>query len=227
MRAVLLGDGIILQDLKVENTAGPEPRSTRGGDPPRQRRPRRDQLLPPRRTTTEGLIDKSGIMSREPGIGSCNIIGIEYTLHTLYAHRLRRFYRDFAVSSTADFVFGNAAALLPNCSRSRRGATRAWGQTDPNQNTGTSVHWCRVVPTPDLAPPPARQKFPTFLGRPWKEYSQTVYMLSYLDSHVDPKEWLEWDGDFALRTLFYSDRVSEPRPRRRHGLPRELARVDK
>ena len=60
------------------------------------------------------------------------------------------------------------------------------------------------MPAPDLAPV-AGTDFPTFLGRPWKAYSRTVVMLSYLDAHVDPRGWLEWDGDFALKTLFYGD----------------------
>lgn len=28
-------------------------------------------------------------------------------------------------------------------------------------------------------------------------------MESYLDRHIDPRGWLEWEGDFALRTLYY------------------------
>lgn len=30
-------------------------------------------------------------------------------------------------------------------------------------------------------------------------------MQTYMDSLVDPKGWLEWDGDFALNTLFYGE----------------------
>jgi pectinesterase len=40
-------------------------------------------------------------------------------------------------------------------------------------------------------------------------YSRTVVMLSYLDAHVDPRGWLEWDGDFALKTLFYGEYQNE------------------
>lgn len=30
-------------------------------------------------------------------------------------------------------------------------------------------------------------------------------MQTYLDSLVDPAGWLEWDGDFALNTLYYGE----------------------
>ncbi|TXG66652.1 hypothetical protein EZV62_007927 [Acer yangbiense] len=56
---------------------------------------------------------------------------------------------------------------------------------------------------PDLKP--VLSSFKTFLGRPWKEYSQTVFMQSYLDTLVDPAGWLEWDGNFALNTLYYGE----------------------
>lgn len=30
-------------------------------------------------------------------------------------------------------------------------------------------------------------------------------MYSKMESVVDPKGWLEWDGDFALNTLYYGE----------------------
>lgn len=30
-------------------------------------------------------------------------------------------------------------------------------------------------------------------------------MQTHLDSLVDPAGWLEWDGDFALNTLYYGE----------------------
>ncbi|XP_022864586.1 probable pectinesterase/pectinesterase inhibitor 61 [Olea europaea var. sylvestris] len=36
-------------------------------------------------------------------------------------------------------------------------------------------------------------------------YSRTVYMLSYLGDHIHPRGWLEWNGAFALDTLYYGE----------------------
>ena len=79
----------------------------------------------------------------------------------------------------------------------------AQGRVDPNQNTGTSIQNCNVSAAPDLAP--VQSSFQTFLGRPWKNYSRTVYIESYIDDVVDPAGWLEWSGDFALTTLYYGE----------------------
>ncbi|KAH9305516.1 hypothetical protein KI387_009920 [Taxus chinensis] len=129
---------------------------------------------------------------------------------TLYTYSLRQFYRECDVYGTVDFIFGNAAVVLQECTllaRRPMGGQQnlftAQGRTDPNQNTGTSIHNCNVTAAADLVP--VITSFPTYLGRPWKEYSRTVYMQSYLDSLIQPAGWLPWSGTFALSTLYYGE----------------------
>ncbi|KAL2335874.1 hypothetical protein Fmac_010320 [Flemingia macrophylla] len=76
-------------------------------------------------------------------------------------------------------------------------------RTDPNQNTGICIQNSRVMAGEDLVP--VLSSFKTFLGRPWKEYSRTILMHTYIGSLVDPAGWLEWKGDFALDTLYYGE----------------------
>ncbi|KAL8050764.1 hypothetical protein ABFX02_06G101700 [Erythranthe guttata] len=137
----------------------------------------------------------------------CNIIGYQ---DTLYTHSQRQFYRDCDIYGTVDFIFGNAAVVFQNCSiharkpmQLQKNTITAQNRKDPNQNTGISIHACRIVAEPDLEA--ARGDFPTYLGRPWKLYSRTVYMLSDLGGHVDPRGWLEWNDTFALDTLYYGE----------------------
>ncbi|KAF3436475.1 hypothetical protein FNV43_RR23567 [Rhamnella rubrinervis] len=129
---------------------------------------------------------------------------------TLYTHSLRQFYRECDIYGTVDFIFGNAAVVLQNCNIYARlplsgqfNAITAQGRTDPNQNTGTSIHKCSIKAADDLASSNGNTK--TYLGRPWKKYSRTVYLQSYIDSLVDTSGWREWDGDFALDTLSYAE----------------------
>lgn len=129
---------------------------------------------------------------------------------TLYTHSLRQFYRECDIYGTVDFIFGNAAVVLQNCNLYPRqalpnqfNAITAQGRTDPNQNTGTSIHNCTIRPADDLAS--SNYTVKTYLGRPWKEYSRTVFMQSYLDGFIEPVGWREWNGDFALSTLYYAE----------------------
>ncbi|KAA8533849.1 hypothetical protein F0562_031366 [Nyssa sinensis] len=129
---------------------------------------------------------------------------------TLYAHSQRQFYKECYIYGTVDFIFGNAAVVFQNCMiyarrpmSGQQNTITAQGRTNPNQNTGISIHNSRVMASPDLQQ--VLSSFRTFLGRPWKQYSRTVFMKTYLDTLVDPAGWLEWDGNFALNTLYYGE----------------------
>ncbi|PIA44325.1 hypothetical protein AQUCO_01700133v1, partial [Aquilegia coerulea] len=130
---------------------------------------------------------------------SCSFEGYQ---DTLYTHSLRQFYRECDIYGTVDFIFGNAAVVLQNCNIYARlplpyqfNAVTAQGRTDPNQNTGTSIHNCTIMAAPDLALSIGTTK--TYLGRPWKEYSRTIYIQSYIDKLIHPTGWTPWSGDFA------------------------------
>ncbi|KAG6485124.1 hypothetical protein ZIOFF_053653 [Zingiber officinale] len=137
----------------------------------------------------------------------CSFVGNQ---DTLYVHSLRQFFYDCDVYGTIDFIFGNSAVVLQKCRLYARRPLpgqqnffTAQAREDPNQNTGISVHRCQVKAAADLLP--VQSSFLTYLGRPWREYSRTVFMKSFLDSLIDPAGWSEWDGSFALSTLFYGE----------------------
>lgn len=137
----------------------------------------------------------------------CSVIAYQ---DTLYVHSQRQFYRECDVYGTVDFIFGNAAVVFQNCTLYARkpmalqkNTITAQNRKDPNQNTGISIHACRILPAPDLQA--SNGSFATYLGRPWKMYSRTVYMMSYIGVHVHPHGWLEWNATFALDTLYYGE----------------------
>ncbi|XP_020231794.1 probable pectinesterase/pectinesterase inhibitor 41 [Cajanus cajan] len=137
---------------------------------------------------------------------SCSFEGYQ---DTLYVHSMRQFYRECDIYGTVDFIFGNAKVVFQSCNMYPRlpmsgqfNAITAQGRTDPNQDTGISIHNCTVRAADDLA---ASNGVSTYLGRPWKEYSRTVFMQSFMDSVINGAGWREWDGDFALSTLYYAE----------------------
>ena len=174
-----VGDGFIAQDMWFQNTAGPQ----------------KHQAVALRVGADQSVINR------------CRIDAYQ---DTLYAHSNRQFYRDSTVTGTVDFIFGNAAVVFQNCKliprksmKAQKNMVTAQGRTDPNQNTGTSIQKCEIVASADLEP--VEDTFKSYLGRPWKEYSRTVVMQSYISDVIDPAGWYEWDGDFALTTLFYGE----------------------
>ncbi|MED6122645.1 hypothetical protein PIB30_041749 [Stylosanthes scabra] len=132
--------------------------------------------------------------------------GFEGFQDTLYVYSDRQFYRECDIYGTVDFIFGNAATVLQNCNIYARNAPQntvtvtAQGRTDPNQNTGIIIHNSKIVAASGLS-----SSVKSYLGRPWKQYSRTVVMKTYLDSLINPAGWLPWSGNFALNTLYYAE----------------------
>ncbi|KAL6990813.1 pectinesterase [Sarracenia purpurea var. burkii] len=174
-----VGDGFMAQDIWFQNTAGPE----------------MHQAVALRVGADASVINRCRIDAHQD---------------TLYAHSNRQFYRDSYITGTIDFIFGNAAVVFQNCKIVARkpglgqsNMVTAQGRIDPNQNSGTSIQNCNVIPSPDLNPIKGTVK--SYLGRPWKEYSRTVFMQSYIGDHIDPTGWAAWDGDWGLKTLYYGE----------------------
>ncbi|KAK9056258.1 hypothetical protein SSX86_027348 [Deinandra increscens subsp. villosa] len=172
----VVGDGFIGRGLTIRNTAGPK---------------------------SQAVAVRSG--SDLSVFYLCSFEGFQ---DTLYVHSNRQFYRQCNIYGTVDFIFGNAAAVFQKCNiYSRKGSTKtntltAQGRSDKHQNTGISIHNCRITAAPDLN---GVSEVKTYLGRPWKKYSRTVFLKSKLDRLIDPEGWMSWGDDSVLKTLYYGE----------------------
>ncbi|KMT03431.1 hypothetical protein BVRB_8g191160 [Beta vulgaris subsp. vulgaris] len=129
---------------------------------------------------------------------------------TLYAQTHRQFYRSCYISGTIDFIFGDASAIFQNCMiivrkpmENQQNIVTAQGRADKHENTGIILHNCRIYPDKDLFP--VKHKYKTYLGRPWKQYSRTIVMESTIGELIAPEGWMPWQGEFALKTLYYAE----------------------
>ncbi|KAG9459949.1 hypothetical protein H6P81_004457 [Aristolochia fimbriata] len=129
---------------------------------------------------------------------------------TLYVQTHRQFYRNCIISGTVDFIFGDSAVVLQNCKLivrkpmdNQQNIVTAQGRTDKREPTGIVIHNCRIVPEMKLYA--SRFTTKTYLGRPWKEYSRTIIMESTIADFIQSDGYMPWDGDFALKTLYYAE----------------------
>nr|XP_043613855.1 pectinesterase [Erigeron canadensis] len=173
------GAGFIARDMTFENTAGP--------------------------AKHQAAAFRSG--SDLSVIYNCAFRGYQ---DTLYVYSGRQFYRNCLIYGTQDFIFGNAAVVLQACNiyvrkplSGQKNTITAQARTDPNQNTGIIIHNSAVSANSDLKGSVGSVQ--TFLGRPWKQYSRTVFMKCTLDSLINSAGWLPWSGNFALSTLYYGE----------------------
>ncbi|PUZ77948.1 hypothetical protein GQ55_1G414500 [Panicum hallii var. hallii] len=126
---------------------------------------------------------------------------------TLFTHSNRQFYAESDISGTVDFIFGNSAVVFQRSniqarkpSPGQQDVVTAQGRDDPNQNTGISIHRCRITGASDLG------NTPVYLGRPWKKYARVAVMESTMDGSVVPAGWLAWpDQPAPSTTLYYGE----------------------
>ncbi|KAI3455679.1 hypothetical protein Pfo_012342 [Paulownia fortunei] len=125
---------------------------------------------------------------------------------TLYAHSNRQFYRECDITGTIDFIFGNSAVVFQNCNILPRQplpnqfvTITAQGKKDPNQNSGISIQRCVMSPFDKLTAP-------TYLGRPWKDYSTTVIMQTDIGGFLHPVGWISWVSNVdPPSSIFYAE----------------------
>ncbi|GMY27780.1 probable pectinesterase/pectinesterase inhibitor 21 [Fagus crenata] len=129
---------------------------------------------------------------------------------TLYVHAHRQFYRDCTISGTIDFIFGNSATVFQNCTMvvrkpmdNQNCIVTAHGRTERREPTALVLQGCTI--TADPAYLPVKDINKAYLGRPWKEFSRTIIMQSYIGEFIQPQGWLPWMGTFAINTCFYAE----------------------
>lgn len=179
--AAVSGRGFIARDITFQNTAGPE----------------NHQAVALRSDSDLSVFYRCGIFGYQD---------------SLYAHTMRQFYRECKISGTVDFIFGDATAVFQHCQilvkkglPDQKNTITAHGRKDPGEPTGFSIQFSNISADSDLLLSANHSTTHTYLGRPWKQYSRTILMQSYISDVLRPEGWLEWNGDFALDTLYYAE----------------------
>ncbi|XP_059654251.1 probable pectinesterase/pectinesterase inhibitor 36 [Cornus florida] len=173
------GDGFWARDMTFENTGGPQ----------------KHQAVALRVSSDLSIFYR------------CSFKGYQ---DTLYVHSQRQFYRDCHIYGTVDFIFGDATAVLQNCDIYVRrpldhqsNMITAQARDDPDETTGISILNSIIAPAPEFGA--VKGRFKSYLGRPWRRYSRTVFLKTDMDGLIDPKGWTEWRGNFGLSTLYYGE----------------------
>ena len=141
----------------------------------------------------------------------CRFLGNQDTLY-LYAsgnrdgetvaENARMRFDDCYVEGTTDFIFGAASALFRRCEiRSLADSYVTAASTCRGQSCGLIFVECRLTAAPGVTR--------CYLGRPWRDYAQTVFIRCNLGAHILPVGWHDWDKPRTHRTAFYAEYASE------------------
>ncbi|KAL0399268.1 UNVERIFIED_CONTAM: Pectinesterase 1 [Sesamum radiatum] len=171
--------GFILQDICIQNTAGPE----------------NGQAVALRIGADQSIINR------------CYMDAYQDTLYTHSQRQFYRDCYvtgtvDF-IFGFAPAVLQKCELVPRKPMAGQRNMVTAQGRSDPNENTGISIQECEIKASEDLEP--VKDSFRTFLGRPWRNYSRTVVMQSCIGDVIDPAGWSVWNEETNLETLYYGE----------------------
>ncbi|XP_066339488.1 probable pectinesterase/pectinesterase inhibitor 32 [Miscanthus floridulus] len=171
------GPGFIAHDLTIQNTAGSV----------------KQQALALRSRSAWSVVYR---------------VSLEAHQDTLYAQDNYQFYHACKISGTVDFIFGDATAVFQSCllvaripHPGQQNVITAQGRYQASSASGFVFQLCNITGEPLL-----REKaVETYLGRPWKPYSRVVFIECFINSVVDRRGYLPWNGSMGLDTLYYGE----------------------
>ncbi|XP_019158999.1 PREDICTED: pectinesterase-like [Ipomoea nil] len=173
------GDGFMARDIGIENSAGAV----------------KHQAVALRVSADDAIFY------------NCRIDGYQ---DSLYTHSYRQYFRNCTITGTIDFIFGDAAAVFQNCRMivrkplgSQACMITAQGRQDHRGVGAIVIQNSEFLP--EAALKTVKPPVTVYLGRPWKEYSRTIIMKSYIDAFIHPTGWAPWMGNFGLNTCWYAE----------------------
>ncbi|MDD3252545.1 MAG: pectinesterase family protein [Lachnospiraceae bacterium] len=118
----------------------------------------------------------------------------------------RHYYKNCYLEGDIDFIFGGATAYFEDCECFSKDIGRTVNSyvtaasTPEGQDYGYVMNRCRFTGN---CPPHS-----ACLGRPWREYAQTVLLNCEIGAHICAKGWDDWNKPQAHETVFFAEFAS-------------------
>ncbi|MDE6622389.1 MAG: pectin methylesterase [Lachnospiraceae bacterium] len=103
---------------------------------------------------------------------------------------IRNYFENCYISGDVDFIFGPNTVYFDRCeihSRERQSEDKAFitaASTPAEQEYGLVFSHCRL--TGDSG------DHSVYLGRPWRDFAKTAFLHCHMDSHICPEGWHNW-----------------------------------
>ncbi|RXG32261.1 pectinesterase family protein [Leeuwenhoekiella marinoflava] len=129
---------------------------------------------------------------------NCKFLGFQDTLY-VHGRDAKQYYKNCYIEGTTDFIFGWSQAIFENCEiySKEGGQYITAASTEEGEPYGLVFINCKL--TGD-AP-----KNSVYLGRPWRDYAQTVFINCNMGAHIKSEGWHNWSKPEAEQTTFYAE----------------------
>jgi pectin methylesterase-like acyl-CoA thioesterase len=115
----------------------------------------------------------------------------------------RQYFSDCEIAGNVDFIYGDSKAVFENCeirsTAHQIGFLTAQGKHYANQDSAFVFNHCKLTADPGVTD--------VYLGRPWRDFSATVFLNTEMGAHIVPAGWREWHpGETRrLETVYYGE----------------------
>lgn len=119
----------------------------------------------------------------------------------------RQYFRRCRIEGDVDFIFGGACAYFEGCeirSLNRNMDVNGYvtaASTPEGEPYGFVFHGCSFTAPQDVAPDSV------YLGRPWREWAQTVLIDCWLGQHIKREGWWDWNKPAAHERARYAGAI--------------------
>lgn len=128
---------------------------------------------------------------------NCRIVGNQ---DTLYANgkKSRQYFKNCHIEGTTDFIFGSATAVFDHCEiLCKKHSYITAASTTKSQEFGYVFMRCKINAAPGITK--------VYLGRPWRDYANVVYLNCKLGAHICPEGWHNWSKPEREETVYYAE----------------------
>ena len=128
---------------------------------------------------------------------NCRFLGNQDTLYP-HGRGSRQYYKNCYIEGTVDFIFGWGTAVFDDCTifcKSPGYITAA--STEQQDSVGFVFRNCTIEGSA-----PAGS---VYLGRPWRDYAQTVFLNCELGEVIHPAGWHNWGSEEKEGTAYYAE----------------------
>ena len=128
---------------------------------------------------------------------NCRILGNQDIL-LVDGEESRQYYKNCYIEGTTDFIFGSATVWFEQCHiHSKKNSHVTAASTAQSHPFGFVFYDCKLTGDSAL--------HKVSLGRPWQPYSNVSYIYCYIDSHIIPGGWANWNNTEKFKTARYSE----------------------
>lgn len=125
---------------------------------------------------------------------NCRFLGWQ---DTILDHIGRHYYENCYIAGHCDFIFGGGTAFFEKCRIEclKNGYITA-ASTPEKQRFGYVFSNCTITGQPQVK---------TYLGRPWRDYANVLFLNTEMSETVRPEGWHNWDKPYRESTARFGE----------------------